>query len=72
MWRPGDEVLRPRRKRGYGHREAGVPRGWRRGAITIRIPKNLRDVGKEAAALKGISFSAFIRMCMIEELGKRG
>ena len=41
-------------------------------AITIRIPKNLRDVGKEAAALKGMSFSAFICMCMIEELSKKG
>lgn len=41
-------------------------------AITIRIPKNLRDVGKEAATLKGMSFSAFICMCMIEELSKKG
>lgn len=41
-------------------------------AITIRIPKNLRDAGKEAVALKGVSFSAFIRMCMIEELTKKG
>lgn len=41
-------------------------------AITIRVPKNLRDAGKEAAALKGVSFSAFIRMCMIEELSKKG
>lgn len=41
-------------------------------AITIRIPKNLRDAGKEAAALRGISFSAFIRMCMIEGLTKKG
>lgn len=41
-------------------------------AITIRIPKNLRDVGKEATALKGMSFSAFICMCMIEELSKKG
>jgi predicted DNA binding CopG/RHH family protein len=41
-------------------------------AITIRIPKNLRDAGKEAATLKGVSFSAFIRMCMIDELVKRG
>lgn len=39
-------------------------------AITIRIPKNLRDAGKEAAALKGISFSAFARMCMLDELSK--
>lgn len=36
--------------------------------ITMRIPRNL----KEAAALKGVSFSAFIRMCMIEELAKKG
>lgn len=41
-------------------------------AITIRIPENLRDAGKEAAALKGMSFSAFVRMCMIDELVKRG
>ena len=39
-------------------------------ATTIRIPKNLRDAGKEAAALKGISFSAFARMCMLDELSK--
>lgn len=40
-------------------------------AITIRIPKNLRDAGKEAAALRGMSFSAFVRMCMIDELVKK-
>lgn len=37
-------------------------------AITIRISKNLRDAGKEAAALKGVSFSAYVRMCMLEKL----
>lgn len=37
-------------------------------AITIRIPRNLRDAGKEAAALKGVSFSAFVCMCMLNEL----
>lgn len=37
-------------------------------AITIRIPRNLRDAGKEVAALRGISFSAYIRMCMLDEL----
>lgn len=37
-------------------------------AITIRIPKNLRDAGKESAALNGVSFSAYIRMCMIGDL----
>lgn len=39
-------------------------------AITIRIPKNLRDAAKEAAAMRGMGFSAFLRMCMIEELTK--
>lgn len=33
-------------------------------AVTIRIPKNLRDAGKEEA-LKGVSFSTYIRMCML-------
>lgn len=39
-------------------------------AITIRIPKNLKDAAVELAAGKGMSFSAFIRMCMMEELAK--
>lgn len=37
-------------------------------AITIRIPSNLKDAATEAAALKGLSFSAFARLCMIEKL----
>ena len=41
-------------------------------AITIRIPKNLKNAAAEAAEGKGMSFSAFIRMCMMEELVKRG
>lgn len=40
-------------------------------AITIRIPKNLKDAATESAAGRGMSFSAFIRMCMMEELSKR-
>ena len=28
--------------------------------------------GKEEAALRGMSFSAFVRTCMIEELAKKG
>lgn len=40
--------------------------------VTIRIPENLRDSGKEAAAHRGMSFSAFVRNCMIQELSKRG
>lgn len=39
-------------------------------AITIRIPKNLRDAAKEASSMRGMGFSAFLRMCMIEELKK--
>lgn len=39
-------------------------------AITIRIPKNLRDAAKEASTMRGMGFSAFLRMCMIEELTK--
>lgn len=39
-------------------------------AITIRIPANLRDTFKEEAELRGMNFSAMLRMCMIEELAK--
>lgn len=39
-------------------------------AITVRIPKNLRDAAKEAAAMRGMGFSAFVRMSLIEELKK--
>ena len=38
--------------------------------VTMRIPKNLRDSAKEVATLRGISFSAFVRTCMINELAK--
>ena len=38
--------------------------------VTMRIPSNLRDSAKEAAALRGISFSAFVRSGMIDELAK--
>lgn len=41
-------------------------------AITIRIPENLRDASKEEAALRGMSFSAFVRACLINELAKKG
>lgn len=32
-------------------------------AITVRIPKNLKTAAAEAASLKGLSLSAFARMC---------
>lgn len=38
--------------------------------VTMRIPSNLRDSAKEAAALRGMSFSAFVRTCIINELVK--
>lgn len=39
-------------------------------AISIRLPKNLRDAAKEAGAMRGMGFSTFVRMCLIEELKK--
>ena len=41
-------------------------------SVTLRIPDTLRDAAKEEAALRGMSFSAFVRTCMIEKLAKRG
>ena len=40
--------------------------------VTMRIPANLRDSAKEAAALRGMSFSAFVRTCIINELVEDG
>lgn len=39
---------------------------------TLRIPDTLRDTAKEEAALQDMSFSAFARTCMLEELAKKG
>jgi predicted DNA binding CopG/RHH family protein len=39
--------------------------------VTIRIPSNPRDSAKEAASMTGMSYSAFVRMCIIEKLSKR-
>jgi predicted HicB family RNase H-like nuclease len=41
-------------------------------AITIRIPKNLKAAAVEAAELKGMSFSAYIRNCLIADLSSEG
>ena len=38
--------------------------------ITVRIPSHLRDSAKEEASLRGMSFSAFVRACVISELTK--
>lgn len=39
--------------------------------ITLRVPKNLKDAAAEAVKLRDISFSAFIRSCIINELAGR-
>ena len=40
-------------------------------AVTFRVPENLRDSAKEVAELRGMSFSAFMRMCMMNELSRQ-
>ena len=37
----------------------------------ITIPETLRDAAKEKAALKGMSFSAYVREQLIEDLTRR-
>ena len=39
--------------------------------VTIRIPRTLRDSAKEAASLKGMNFTSFIKRLMIEELSRK-
>lgn len=39
-------------------------------AFTIRIPKNLKVSAAKVAELRGMSFSAFVRNCLIIELTK--
>lgn len=41
-------------------------------SVTVRIPDTLRNAAKEESALRGMSFSAFVRTCRIEELAKKG
>lgn len=40
-------------------------------AVTIRIPKIMRDAAKDAAALSGISFTSLVKMSLIEYLTKK-
>ena len=37
-------------------------------AITIRIPNNLKNAVAEKASLRGLSFSAYVRTCLIDAL----
>ena len=46
--------------------------GGNRVSVTLRIPDTLRDAAKAEASFRGMSFSAFVRTCMIEELSKKG
>ena len=41
-------------------------------AATIGAPRNLRDVGERAAALRGVSLSARVRAHMLDGLARRG
>ena len=37
-------------------------------SVTVRIPSNLREPAKVAATMRGMSVSALIRNCLLEEL----
>ena len=39
--------------------------------ISIRVPKTLKEAAFEVARLRGVSFSAFVRSCLINELSGR-
>ena len=39
-------------------------------AVTVRIPENKRDAAKEAAELNGVSFTAIVKMSLIEYLSR--
>ena len=41
-------------------------------SVTIRIPRTLRDSAKEAASLRGMNFTSFVKGLMIEELSRKG
>ncbi len=41
-------------------------------SVTMHFSDTLRDTAKVEAALRGMSFSAFIHACMIKELAKKG
>ena len=40
-------------------------------AVTVRIPKNMRDMAKQAAELLGVSFTSLVKMSLIEHLAER-
>lgn len=40
-------------------------------AVTIRIPKNLKEAVADQATLSGLSFSAYVRTCLMDNLLSR-
>ena len=40
-------------------------------AVTVRIPKNMRDMATQAAELSGVSFTSLVKMSLIEHLAER-
>lgn len=40
-------------------------------AVTVRIPKNMRDIAKQAAELSGVSFTSLVKMSLIEHLAEK-
>ena len=40
--------------------------------VNMRMPENLRDAAREAAELSGMSFTSYVKMCLIERLVERG
>lgn len=41
-------------------------------SVILRIPDIFCDAAKECASFCGMSFSAFLRICIIEKLAKKG
>ena len=40
-------------------------------AVTVRIPKNMRDIAKQAVELSGVSFTSLVKMSLIEHLAEK-
>ena len=64
------EVLRPARIGATQTEIQAYPTGSENVPLTMRIPRTLRDSAKEAAALKGVSLTAYVKMCLIERLSE--
>ena len=45
--------------------------GGKNVAVTVRIPKNMRDIAKQAAELSGVSFTSLVKMSLIEHLAEK-